>query len=118
MKGTSVYFESRTPTAHEIETLPVRALTRDQPWDPATVDMRQCAALEIRGQVDNGTHPALVEVSTALDEQRLIQAVTTQGMGSDHAVSSRHTAVTPENLSKVWRIGLDMAKKTLWVTTQ
>ena len=29
MKGTSVYFESRTPTAHEIETLPVRALTRD-----------------------------------------------------------------------------------------
>ena len=43
--------------------------------------MRQCAALEMQGQVDNGAHPALVEVSTALDERRLIQAVTTQGMG-------------------------------------
>ena len=27
-------------------------------------------------------------------------------------------AITPENLSKVWRIGLDTAKKTLRVTTQ
>ena len=31
MKGTSVYFESRTTTAHEIEALPIRTLTRDQP---------------------------------------------------------------------------------------
>ena len=72
----------------------------------------------MQGQVDSEVHPALAEVSTTLDERRFIQAVTTQGMGSNHAVSSRHSAITPENLSKIWRIGLDMAKKTLRVTTQ
>ena len=49
MKGTSVYFESRTPTAHEIEALPVQTLTRDQPWDPATVDMR--AAIKCKAKL-------------------------------------------------------------------
>ena len=80
--------------------------------------MRQCAAIKVQDQVDSEVHPSLTEVSTTLDERWFIQAVTTQGMGSDHAFSSRHSAVTPENLSKIWRIGLDMAKRTLRVTTQ
>ena len=118
MKGTSIYFESRTPTAHEIEALPIRALTQDQLWDPATIDMHQCAAIKMQGQVDSEVHPALADISTTLDERWFIQAITTQGMGSDHAVSSRHSAITPENLNKIWRRGLDTAKKTLRVTTQ
>ena len=32
--------------------------------------------------------------------------------------SDRHTKVTPENLSRIWNVGLDTAKRALQVTTQ
>ena len=34
IQGTTIYFESRAPTKHEIETLPAVTLTRQELWDP------------------------------------------------------------------------------------
>ena len=116
VQGTTVYFESRAFTQHELENLPSITLTRQELWDPQNVDITQQDSspyLEAYGASMAG----IGEVSRVL---------TPQGLASELASipqvrqveSSRHSAVTAESLSRKWKIGLDTARATLRVTTQ
>ena len=116
IQGTTIYFESRAPTKHEIETLPAVTLTRQELWDPKSVDL----SLHNRSPLDDAREEISLEigaVSSACDPvavgQRLDSLRSVGGLGSD-----RHSTVSPENLSKKWKIGLETARKTLRVTTQ
>ena len=69
----------------------------------------------------------LAQISVALTQQSLLPAIVAclrcTGNENEAAVSavntkSRHSSVTPEELARKWRIGLQTAKDTLKVTTQ
>ena len=38
--GTTVYFDTRAPTLHEMENLPYAVLTSEERWDPSRVRLR------------------------------------------------------------------------------
>ena len=148
MQGTTIYFDSRTPTDNEIETLPHLVLTRDEPWNPSEVELRP-VIIAVAGAgtyqpqryetdiVLSGVHTTCHEhtidkriIASARLTQRYRNEVDNEldkvddkslhGQVTINATTSkeRHTKFTPETLSKTWKIGLDTATKTLQVTTQ
>jgi hypothetical protein len=153
MRGATVYFESRSPTRDEIESLPHVVITSKQPWDPDAKPLRVSNARTTRARVtstrdEHETDVILGSVSPILDENvlrtRMIASIRISNnheygldptaatcgdeirdaTSSDTRVtgaaysSTRHSRVTPENLSRLWKVGLETAQKTLRATTQ
>ena len=116
MRGTTIFFESRAPTSHEIETLPAITLTRQEVWDPRSVDL----AMPSRDPYDDAHEDIALEiglVSSACDPRLMAQRLADE-RHVRNITTDRHSSISPENLSKKWMIGLESARRTLRVTTQ
>ena len=148
--GTTLFFESRSPSPWELENLPTVLLTAPR-WSPhdyamphGTVSVfstvRSMENMTVRAPFSE-TDCVLGTISPALDT-RLLSALysstvnvrtstalhgATTGTDTGTGVpgrlmaaitGDRHTKVNPENLARLWNIGLETAKRTLQVTTQ
>ena len=116
LRGTTVYFESRAPSPQDIESLPSVVLTRQETWDPHTVDLLQKGDSPYLETHDMGM-AGVGAISAALVPQGINRELAARPRVKQ-VESTRHGAVTPESLSRKWRIGLDSARATLRVTTQ
>jgi hypothetical protein len=135
--GPNLIFETRVPTAWELEHLPIIEITSPT-WDPADLQMSakrsyptravDCISTARRDIWTDSTAP-LFAISPTLD-CRCIGALYSHAVVVPGALpgtcvdisatftSERHASVNPENLSRKWNIGLETAKRTLQVTTQ
>jgi hypothetical protein len=140
--GTTLFFESRSPTPWDLENLPTVLLTAPR-WSPHDYAMPQ-GTVSVYSTVRSIRQPfsetdcVLGSISPALDTRLLSAlysctvnvstsngATTGTGTGTGACGSlvaavtgDRHTKVNPENLARLWNIGLETAKRTLQVTTQ
>ena len=116
LHGTTVFFESRAPSAQDMERLPSITITRQELWDPQQVDLTR---------QDQTPHGESYGASMA-EIGHVSSLLTPDGINSELASiprvrqveSSRHSAVTAESISRKWKIGLESARATLRVTTQ
>lgn len=141
---STTFFESRSPSPWELENLPTVLLMAPR-WSPHDFQMPKgmvsvfcclfdgkhaCKRPFFRDQLCiGGISPALdirllsalysstvhVHTSTAPNS-----AATGTGTGRLAAAitGDRHTKVNPENLARLWNIGIETAKRALQVTTQ
>jgi len=136
--GTNIFLDTHTPTQHELDTCPHIHLTSESEWNPQTVRLASSRSVEAEANTyDTGSEdvePGLSQIScvysfTAMAEslheiydansERSISATLTDLPGHKTFISKeRHSAVTPEQLSERWNIGLAQSKQTLLVTTQ
>jgi Reverse transcriptase (RNA-dependent DNA polymerase) len=139
LKGTILSFPSRTPSQRELDTLPHYHLTLDNEWDPHNVRLAAVQA-DTRIEAEDYTDEMLFFDDLADDEFELLDVsdvfspmyfatrLASEVIVHSHPAdlpntrgfqsSQRHSAVTPEDLSNLWGIGLETAKKTLAATTQ
>jgi hypothetical protein len=138
ISGTNIFLETRTPTQHELDNCPHLHLTSDMEWNPHTVCLAATASTEaeraaVPATLDVGIEPGLLQISsiysfpemamglaaTLASDWASIQAIQVDVPGHRTFVSKqRHSAVTPEELSERWNIGLEQARQTIKVTTQ
>jgi hypothetical protein len=131
LNGIVSYFPSRRPTLEEYHACRRLELTPDEPeWNPLD-PMFQSHEHRMTGDDGNilrrETLPLtacnIMSVSTLppriilLDDNLLTNLVSHVHVSAIHS-SRRANAVTPEQLSSRWNIGLRKAKQTLQVTTQ
>jgi hypothetical protein len=148
--GTTLFFESRSPSPWELENLPTVLLTAPR-WSPHDFKMPQGAVsvfstvrswdnTQVRDTFSE-TDWVLGGISPVLDARLLaalyssaVQVRTSTalhgaatGTEADTGVSGRlaaaitgdrHTKVNPENIARLWNVGIETAKRTLQVTTQ
>jgi hypothetical protein len=129
ISGTNIFLNTRTPTQHELDNCPHLHLTSETEWNPHTVRLAstQSVEAEVIHQSDE-LHPGLSQISSIycfsemaenIQQSRSISAMQPDLPGHKTFVSKqRHSAVTPEQLSERWNIGLNQAKQTIKVTTQ
>jgi hypothetical protein len=160
MEGTRISFESRVPTAWEMNNENCRhyVVTCDHPWDPsvvkisATQSKSRMETSELRSLTVNvssvqveesnrslSTHRCLSNISNTLDDRNFTEKMISQVnvisveppfkeeepvMGGPPRVinsinsETRHSSVTPEEVSRKFRCGIETAKKTIEKTTQ
>jgi hypothetical protein len=135
LEGTNIFLDSRTPTQHELDTSPHIHLTSDAEWNPQTIRLAAVHPVEAEENMAfNDTEPGLSEISCVYSfsamaaslhdlygfhSTRSIRATNVDLPGHKTFISKdRHSAVTPEQLSERWNIGLAQAKQTILVTTQ
>jgi hypothetical protein len=101
-------------------------LTSDAEWNPQTVRLASTQSVEAE-VIDNRDEldPGLSQISSVYcfsemaENLRSLSAIQTDLPGHKTFISKqRHSAVTPEQLSERWNIGLSQAKRTIKVTTQ
>ena len=134
--GTIICCNSHVPSDHELSTLPHIPLSSSATWDPHNVifpthcvegeehQLQISSISSISSSVHNLTstihdpvtfHPRLVssvEVHAPLKSPDELPSTPT------FQSKSRHSSVTPEDLSERWLIGLKKAKDTIRNTTQ
>ena len=123
LEGMTVYFDSRTPTDQELEDmqLPQVAITREEPWDPKGVDLRSICKTTSHHQfhIEHETDLIMGQLSTCYtqdpSEERVLSKVYTKSVSTR---DTRHSKVTPAEVSRTLGIGLETATKTLNMTTQ
>ena len=125
-KGVDIYFESRTPTSHELDSCPHVHLTNvNQEWNPAEIvfpngnkkknDIRlqqviMCSALS----------KSIFDINHFYFKISQLSCDNTITYNTNHSFISdkRHGLVTAEELSAKWMIGPKQALLTLKNTTQ
>jgi hypothetical protein len=126
LNGIVSYFASRRPTLEEYHTCVRLQLTPDEPeWNPLdpTFGTREERMIGDDGNILRRETPPItsreiMQVSIIHNGENLLHQLDSHVRVSSIQSSSRSNAVTAEQLSKRWNIGLDKAKKTLLVTTQ
>ena len=126
--GTNIFLNTHTPTQRELDSCPHIHLTSDVYWNPHTVRLASTQSEEAE---DLPLHsfdeldPGLTQISSVYcfsemaESLRNLSAVQSNLPGHKTFISKqRHSAVTPEQLSERWSIGLTQAKQTIRVTTQ
>jgi hypothetical protein len=143
--GTIIFFNSRTPTNHELETCPHITLSSAAEWNPRDVQFPSSVHHGEEGRygishvnVTNQSTDSEFDMSTCnYDERsisclltnRMLATVTVDGYEQEASVpdvplpktfatTKRHSAVTAQELSERWFIGLTQAHETIKVTTQ
>jgi hypothetical protein len=138
--GTTIYFNSRYPTDYEMDTYPHVVLTSDVPWDPSGLVMpgestndrlvHKVKSLQFHGinrhhqmyETDCITYSNFGDTEQ-LQLERIIQSVNVGLQPNTIAISelyssARHSQYTPEHISRIWNVGIGMAKDILNTTTQ
>ena len=144
IKGTTVFFKSRSPTRWEMANCRTVELTVDAPWNPADVNIAMIAAsstlvpsIEVSEYrkicAMEGMPSTDVEIEDVSDLSvfdppsmvtRMIKAVNIATAHRDPlnlgyvGAQDRHSRVTPETVARMFRCGLETAQKTLKTTTQ
>ena len=126
--GTTIFFDTSTPTQYELDHSPHIILTLDTEWNPHTVQLAAVQSVEAEDMFDmfGGTEPGLQQISSVYcfeemaESLRMARQICVIDVEERKTFISkeRHAAVTSENLSERWNIGLNQAKQTLKVTTQ
>ena len=135
--GTTIFFNSRTPTAYELAHSNHITLSSAAPWNPREVQFPQPAQHVEEGRMmmheiasmatfDLSTfHPDHAPITKVIAD-RLISQVNVNGDADDQDVplprtfssKERHVGVSAQELSERWFIGLAQAHDTIKVTTQ
>ncbi len=134
--GTTVYFDTRVPTQREMTECTRIVMTGDTEWDPLSVRLesvrtkeeedsrmiceiaRQPPAHEFKiDHIMGDLGDVFVERSMT---ERLVANINVRQVSQVNEVVSktRHLAITPEEVSRKFNIGIEKAKQTLKVTTQ
>jgi hypothetical protein len=126
--GTTIFFDTSTPSQYELDHSPHIILTLDTKWNPHTVQLAAVQSAEAVDTFDTfgDTEPGLQQVSSVncfaemAENLRMARQICMIDVEARKTFISkeRHSAVTSENLSERWNIGLNQAKQTLKVTTQ
>ena len=118
MRGTTCYFESRSPDTSELETCQKFLVSDANTWNP-TEDMFNISTVE-RGQVSEVCASDLFDLCSydlCSHEFDILQGSPTHII-SQIRTSERHHGVVAELLSLKWGIGLEKGKNTIKNTTQ
>ncbi len=140
--GTIVFFDSRTPTNHELETCPHVVLSSPAEWNPRDKQfpLNGYRGAEGKHQIsridvdvfdvfDMATHNFDDQSISCVITDRLLATVNVNGdadgkerqdvpIPKTFVTTKRHTMVTAQELSERWFIGLTQAHETIRVTTQ
>ena len=144
--GTTKYFDSRTPTNHELATCPHIVLSSPNEWNHRDVHFPQnahhfaegcnisqvkpnhsSASIEHLPEFNLGTHNYDRRAITRVISKRLIAVIKIHDkddlppdvpLPKTFATSKRHAGISAETLSEWWLIGLAQAQETIKVTTQ
>ena len=139
-QGTTIYFNSRFPTDLEMETYPHVVLTCEAPWDPSGIAMpggltqdrfvQKVQSLQFHG---TNRHHHMYETdcvaySNFMDTEQLQMERAIKSINVDYTSgavniaqlhsTTRHSQFTPEHISKIWNVGIGIAKDILSTTTQ
>jgi hypothetical protein len=126
ISSTNIFLDTPTPTQHELHNCPHLHLTSESEWNPQTVCLASTQSVEAE-VIDNRDEldPGLLQISSVYcfsemaENLRSLSTVQTDLPGYKAFISKqRHSAVTQEQLSEQWNIGLSQAKQTIKVTTQ
>ena len=139
-EGTIIFFNTRTPTAHELATSPHIVMSSAAPWNPRDVHFPAhhdeegetlthheiaCCTSVADSTFDLSTLDfERTSVSRALAD-RLISQVNVNGnddqdvpLSRTFTSKERHVGVSAQELSERWFIGLSQAHDTIKATTQ
>jgi hypothetical protein len=131
IKGTTVFFDSHTPTSDELENCPHIVLTSDNPWNLGTEELG-CSDITVTGAdvsmvseelVSSADKVILAGISCVyypvlLAEQlRVVSQVDVPRLRT-FVSDKRHSAIIAPELSERWHFGNRQAKDTLAATTQ
>ena len=133
--GTIIYCNTHAPSDHELSSLPHITFSSSATWDPHNIVFpTNCVC---GGEHNTHTHISSISssahdlTSTIHDpvtfHSRLISSIQVHAPSKSpdelpttptFQSKSRHSSVTPEDLSERWLIGLKQAKDTIRNTTQ
>ena len=126
--GNTIFFTSRSPTLDELENCPAFHLTDDTDWDPSTVDLTDphpkegAVSIQSVQTLRHETDRILSQISPVLSEVEFSRTLTTSSYTTLRVekaeTQTRHSKFSPEQLAKIWNIGIGRAKDTLAATTQ
>ena len=142
--GTTLYFDSHTPTDHELQTCQHIHLTSSTLWDPHHIQFPppshrvEISATRTNDAAQHDEDERIVSLAPPDLAERLISRVFIDDVWVENVVSDvrveptptdvplrrtfisdeRHTAVSTAELSERWCIGLAQATNTIKVTTQ
>ena len=148
MQGTTVFFDSRVPTAWEYEHCRIVEMTIDTPWNPGEVNIstinntsnltmeqltyRNVCTLERIPRCDNqcdgrcscGSDLAVFDTGSLVRHMvSSVHVATAHRNNTDARVAfvgakDRHSQVSAETVARKFRCGLETAQRTLKTTTQ
>ena len=143
--GTTIYFDSRTPTDYELQHSPQIVMSSHAEWNPRDIQFPQQVHHMEEGEEDmtynlmhnmSGiTSERQFDLTSVLHDEvpisriitdRLVAAITISEVETrpdvplprTFASGKRHSDVTAQELSERWFIGLSQAHDTIKVTTQ
>ena len=124
--GTTISVETTTPTPHDLSHSPHIHLTLDTEWNPHTVRLASTHSAEAESTGFGDTEPGLLQISSIYCLREMAESITSHRNISAVDVEARktfiskerHPAISSEQLSERWNIGLKNARQTLKVTTQ
>ncbi len=141
--GTTIYFDSRTPTDYELQHSPHIILSSQAEWNPREVQfptpqghaeeekdltynlMHNASSISSRRFDLSGSSHDEVSISRLIAnrlvaEVKVSEVETTPDVPLPRTFASgkRHSDVTAQELSERWFIGLSQARETIKVTTQ
>jgi len=125
--GTTIYFDSTTPSQAELDTSPHVHLTLDTEWNPHTVRLAYARSVEAEYTSDScEVEPGLLQISSIhcatamaanITDNRDVKAIDVEARRT-FVSNNRHSSITQDQLSEHWGIGIKQAQQTLRVTTQ
>jgi hypothetical protein len=134
--GTNILLDTHTPTQNKLDTCPHLHLTSEAEWNPQTILLASTQSVEAEDSTtgDGDVEPGLSQISCIYSFTAMVESLhEIYSVSSEWSISAtitdvpsqrtfiskeRHSAVTAEQLSERWTIGLAQSKQTLWVTTQ
>ncbi len=129
--GTTIFFDSRTPTDHELAHCPHIELSSNAPWNPRDIRFPPPKHHVEEGHPVHEIHQLQrFDLSDAREAHltrdmatRLISEVRVEGpadipLPRTFASDKRHTGISAQDLSERWFIGLAQATETIKATTQ
>jgi Reverse transcriptase (RNA-dependent DNA polymerase) len=131
VKGTILSFDSASPTQEQLENLPHYYLTLDHVWDPVNVRLAALAASVHRPEEEDPENydslSCLSDVSCVFSPNLFVTRMISKVIVHSHPADlpnmrgfqskGRHSLCTADDLSNLWHIGLETARKTLAATT-
>ena len=111
----------RRPTHNELHNCQRIQLTSEAEWDPRTIHgitTKLHQELKLPPPVDNiDDNLTFSNIAALLASQPLMHAKNDEYFSAQAINTQRRRALTPEDLSKLWKIGLATATRTLKATT-
>ena len=104
--GPIPYFHMRYPTRYDLDTYQWLSLTSSGTWAPYDQDFNVSSATSLPSHTNFDSY---VFPSTSIVDSLSVSGVRREGHSS---------SLTPENLSKLWRIPLQQAQRTIDATEQ